>query len=54
MNVGLEEYLGVGAIVLTLRHRTYVKRQDIGRQVGRRRRDAIDIISVPTGQGVEL
>ena len=44
----------IGAIVLTLRHRPHVKRQDIGRQVNRRRKDAIDVISVPTGQGVEL
>jgi NADH-quinone oxidoreductase subunit J len=44
----------IGAIVLTLRHRPYVKRQDIGRQVNRRRKDAIDVISVPSGQGVDL
>ena len=44
----------IGAIVLTLRHRPHVKRQDIGRQVRRRRKDAIDVISVPTGQGVDL
>ena len=44
----------IGAIVLTLRHRPHVKRQDIGRQVNRRRKDAIDVISVPSGQGVEL
>jgi NADH-quinone oxidoreductase subunit J len=44
----------IGAIVLTLRHRPHVKRQDIGRQVNRRRKDAVDVVSVPTGQGVEL
>ena len=42
----------VGAIVLTLRHRTDVKRQDIGRQVNRRRKDAVSVISVPSGQGI--
>src|SRR5918997_3544558 len=42
----------VGAIVLTLRHRAYVKRQDIGRQVNRRRRDAVAVVSAPTGQGI--
>ena len=44
----------IGAIVLTLRHRPYVKRQDIGRQVNRRRKDAVDVISVPSGRGVDL
>ena len=44
----------IGAIVLTLRHRPHVKRQDIGRQVNRRRKDAVDVVSVPTGQGVDL
>ena len=44
----------IGAIVLTLRHRPHVKRQNIGRQVNRRRKDAIDIVHAPTGQGVEL
>jgi NADH-quinone oxidoreductase subunit J len=44
----------IGAIVLTLRHRPHVKRQDIGRQVNRRRKDAVDVISVPSGQGVDL
>ena len=44
----------IGAIVLTLRHRPHVKRQNIGEQVNRRRKDAVEVISVPTGQGVEL
>ena len=42
----------VGAIVLTLRHRANVKRQDIGRQVNRRRSDGVAVVSVPTGQGI--
>ncbi len=44
----------IGAIVLTLRHRAYVKRQDIGAQVARRRRDAVGLVSVTRGQGVDL
>jgi NADH-quinone oxidoreductase subunit J len=42
----------IGAIVLTLRHKPHVKRQSVTRQVGRRRKDAVAVISVPTGQGV--
>ena len=42
----------IGAIVLTLRHRESVKRQDVARQVARRRRDAIEVIHVETGKGL--
>jgi NADH-quinone oxidoreductase subunit J len=42
----------IGAIVLTLRHKPHVKRQSVTRQVGRRRKDAVAVISVPTGQGI--
>ena len=44
----------IGAIVLTLRHRPNVKRQDIGAQVARRRRDAVGLVTVTSGQGVDL
>ncbi len=44
----------VGAIVLTLRHRTGVRRQSIGRQTERRRGDSVEIKNVPTGSGVRL
>jgi NADH-quinone oxidoreductase subunit J len=43
----------VGAIVLTLRHKPNVKRQDIGAQVGRTREQSIEIVKVATGQGVK-
>ena len=43
----------IGAIVLTLRHRTYVKRQDIYKQVTRRRKDAVEIVKVETGKGIK-
>ena len=43
----------VGAIVLTLRHRSYVKRQDIYKQVTRRRKDAVEIVKVKTGEGIQ-
>ncbi len=42
----------VGAIVLTLRQRTGVRRQSIGRQTERRRGDSVEIKNVPTGSGV--
>jgi len=42
----------IGAIVLTLRHKPNVKRQDIARQVGRDAKTAMEVKSVATGVGV--
>jgi NADH-quinone oxidoreductase subunit J len=42
----------IGAIVLTLRARKDVRRQRIAQQVGRRRGDSIEIVKVPTREGV--
>ena len=42
----------VGAIVLTLRHKERVKRQDIPTQVARTPATAIKILKVRTGQGL--
>jgi len=42
----------VGAIVLTLRHRAGVKKQDIAAQVGRRRAEAVELKDVRPGQGL--
>ncbi|EFO33624.1 NADH-quinone oxidoreductase subunit j [Roseibium sp. TrichSKD4] len=42
----------IGAIVLTLRHKPYAKRQDIATQVGRRREDAVEVRKVETGKGI--
>jgi NADH-quinone oxidoreductase subunit J len=42
----------VGAIVLTLRSRVNVKRQDIGVQNARSKATAMDIVKVPTGGAV--
>jgi NADH-quinone oxidoreductase subunit J len=42
----------VGAIVLTLRRREGVKRQDVSRQVGRRRKQAVELKDVRPGQGL--
>ena len=42
----------VGAIVLTLRHKEGVKRQDVSAQVARNPATAIEIIKVKPGQGI--
>lgn len=42
----------IGAIVLTLRHRTDIKRQVISRQIGRRRDDGVEYQDVKPGQGL--
>ena len=42
----------IGTIVLTLRHRVGAKRQDVAEQVGRRRKDAIEVVKVQTGKGI--
>jgi NADH-quinone oxidoreductase subunit J len=42
----------VGAIVLTLRHKAGVKRQDIDEQVARNPATAIEIVKVKSGQGI--
>ncbi|HTG39308.1 NADH-quinone oxidoreductase subunit J [Sphingomonas sp.] len=44
----------IGAIVLTHRDRTGVHKQNVGRQVARRQKDATRNINQPVGQGVEL
>lgn len=42
----------IGAIVLTLRHKPNIKRQNISDQVARTRETAIDIVKVQPGQGL--
>jgi NADH-quinone oxidoreductase subunit J len=42
----------IGAIVLTLRHKAYVRRQSIATQVARTPANAIEIRKVPTGRGL--
>jgi NADH-quinone oxidoreductase subunit J len=39
----------IGAIVLTLRHKEGVRRQDIGEQVARNPKTAMEVIKVPSG-----
>ena len=42
----------MGAIVLTLRARAKVKRQDVSKQTGRKRRDAVELKDIRPGQGI--
>ena len=42
----------IGAIVLTLRHRPDVKRQDISEQNARTREQAVEVVKVPSRTGV--
>jgi NADH-quinone oxidoreductase subunit J len=42
----------IGAIVLTLRHKPGVKRQDVFRQTGRKRHEGVELVKVKSGQGL--
>jgi NADH-quinone oxidoreductase subunit J len=42
----------IGAIVLTLRHKENVRRQDVARQVARTPATAIEVVKVETGKGI--
>ena len=42
----------IGAIVLTLRHKPNVKRQNISAQVGRTKAESIEVVKVRPGQGL--
>ena len=42
----------IGAIVLTLRHRTDVKRQNVVDQMQRDPAEAMEVINVKSGQGL--
>jgi NADH-quinone oxidoreductase subunit J len=42
----------IGAIVLTLRHRPGVRRQNIAKQVARTRKTGMDVVRVKAGEGI--
>jgi NADH-quinone oxidoreductase subunit J len=42
----------IGAIVLTLRHKPNIKRQNISQQVARTPATAVEVIKVKPGQGI--
>ena len=37
---------------IALRHKPHAKRQDIAAQVGRKREDAVEVVSVESGKGI--
>ena len=43
----------IGSIVLTLRHRPGVRKQNISRQVTRTRQESVEIIAVKSGAGID-
>ena len=43
----------IGAIVLTLKHREGVKRQDVGRQTARTPATGMRIVSIKSGEGID-
>ena len=42
----------IGAIVLTLRHREGVRRQNVNRQLRRKRAESVELVKVKPGEGV--
>ena len=42
----------IGAIVLKLRTQESVKRQDIGEQIARNRESGVEMVDIPSGQGI--
>ncbi len=44
----------IGAIVLTLKHREGVKRQDVGAQVARTPKKGMRLVTIKSGEGIEL
>ena len=42
----------IGAIVLTLRHKPHVRRQNVMDQVSRKRSEAVEVVKVKSGQGI--
>ncbi len=42
----------IGAIVLTFRERSGVKKQDAAQQAARRREEGVEVVKVPSGQGI--
>ncbi len=43
----------IGAIVLTLQHKRYVRRPSIAEQVGRTREESVELVEVESGRGLQ-
>ena len=44
----------IGAIVLTFRHRTGLKRQSYVRQISREREEGVELVEVESKKGVKI
>jgi len=44
----------IGAIVLTLRHKSHVRRQNIGNQVARTPEKGMEVVQIKPGSGIDL
>jgi NADH-quinone oxidoreductase subunit J len=42
----------IGAIVLTLKHRPHVRRQDVSRQMARTRQSGMEVVDIKSGTGI--
>ena len=42
----------IGAIVLTLKHRPHVRRQDVSRQMARTRASGMEVVDIKSGTGI--
>lgn len=42
----------MGAIVLTLRHREGVKKQNVASQLARRAKESVELVDIPSGSGI--
>jgi NADH-quinone oxidoreductase subunit J len=42
----------IGAIILTFRRREGVRKQDAAKQIGRKREEGVELVDIPTGQGL--
>ena len=43
----------IGAILLTFRERKGIRKQDVGRQVNRKREEGVELVEVKTGEGIK-
>ena len=44
----------IGAIVLTFRHRSGLKRQSYFKQISREKKDGVQVVDVPNNKGVKI
>ena len=54
IDIGLGHYLTLGAIILTFRKRSGLKRQSYFSQISRERIDAVELVNVESNKGVSV